>query len=736
MGLLQGICRVQINYQDADGMIAQYGHGFGKTWKFDDVKPGEIWHGNRAQVQRTQVWDYAGGDCEVIPEIGGAAPRGVATPYNMTLDNWTVESGLWRDTVITGQADKDFLWYYDGNPDQSGVVTSVAEFWPNLAFYLRHYSMPYNQTEEVFISIIFYGNDGADERPKGSSGYYYAYYLPLFAPDTFKYARLCRVLATTFDARQALGQDGLQVATDTIDEWQRGAMRPIGQQEASLADAFTVENTDGHLLLSWAEVNATWLWRPEGGVELERGKIGIAVQGHPVQVRVLPIEYPTSATLQPYSSLTIPYWMNETHGYYFLGSRPTGTAITVTGSGAAATNPDYPKITFTGPKYKRAVCYAVYQLHDPEFTAARSTSEWLFDGSETGTRPVISAQGSVNNSWRGASCDLELRCGLDEFVWKGNEKVTVDVDWETVTTSYTPGDTFGTDRQFTGYIKEQHRERTPDDLAHVHLQLHCQDGIAARLDGKKKMANRAAAGGMDAYIYLRHLLLCCGVAAANIDLSELISAGLPDLDSGILEGDLLFDYRPETEAVMALDEMARSLGMFFGVDNEGSYFVKERPEYVAGTSIISFTLDDDTITTADFLYRVTAERGHDEFRNYILAICGQGAEVRNWLGVDWTSHAITSATDFMGDDWWEVLVETDSTNPALIGQKRMDEVTKHCRIIGWESPGKADLWPDDFVKVQVAGLDVATDTVFKIIEKNWQINEAGDYTSKFLGAVV
>ncbi len=736
---LQGVCRVVVDNPDARGHIEKNEHGFGKSWTFDDYKPGEQLGEFSPRVRREQVWDYAGGNCEILPELQGAAPRGQAVPYDMVSTNWTVVAGSWRDTVVAGKEDKDFLWYYDGRPDQGGEVRSVEDFWPNVSFYFRRYPVPYNQTESSYVVFTFFGLTD-----QGTGGYIYGYILPL-ADDVFKYPALLRT---------AVGSD-LNYPDDIIDEFQQSQLRGAGEYEGSRAEIFSVENTAGALFAYYSEASGPWVYKPSGGINLTRGKLGISIQGHAGCVRVSPVQYPTSTTLQPFQNLQTPYWVRDRHYYISLAHTPAETSATVAGISSA--NPDSPIITFASQNnHARAVVFVVNQLHEPSITDARTTTTYTFDGQEE-TPPLLSASGRVDDSWRGATCELEMRFPYDttspyftdsasaqqRVQWTGNELVTVDVEWDTG--SRTPGDAFSTDTQFTGYICELNYDRDSDELGYMRMRLSCEDIVGARFSGKKKMINHICYAGVRSDVAFEHVFLRCGVKADYQDLTGLVDdegniwfmpLGLSVFDYGAR----LFQFRANEEVVSALDVMAQSLGVVWGVDYDGICFVKPRPRYVAGTSAISFTLDDDTTTADDLLYNVTATRGHDQFRNYLAAIVGQGAEIETWFGRDPNdSHTATESSGFIGDDWWEVLTETDAGNAALIGQERLGELILRKLVVAWETPGKPDLWPDDFVKVQVDGLEVPADTVFRIIEKNWSIDwrDAGaDYRTSFLGVVV
>ncbi len=94
-----------------------------------------------------------------------------------------------------------------------------------------------------------------------------------------------------------------------------------------------------------------------------------------------------------------------------------------------------------------------------------------------------------------------------------------------------------------------------------------------------------------------------------------------------------------------------------------------------------------------------------------------------------------AADPFIGDDWWEVEIAPDGADPWLVAQFSGTELLRYRTLLVWETEGKPTLFPDHYVKVQVSGLNVATDTIFRILEKQGTLRPDGEFTCRFLGVV-
>jgi len=690
-------------------------------------------------------WTPLAGASELLADLHGCGPRGYADKADMLLANWTQQQGTWYLAQVGSSPPAQYLWWPGGGANTYGRVASVPNFYPHLALWLQRAGAPDGQVWPTYTLVCL--------RP-ATGDYWYALYLPLDTQATdLKYPRLLRAPANiTFDPGE-----------HTVEEFQGGNLAATGGLGEAREEYLAVENTDNHLFFRNSEGREAWSYAPMGGLELAPGPVLLEAYGHSLAFNLQPLRFPTAGYVTPRQRASTPAWVSADRSYYLVNHDPGpydawGTArnnfVSVQSQYAYGGGVAKPLVKFVTDGYHRPVCYAVAEFHSPTFSAARSSPQAL-----AGTGKTVSVSGRVDDTWRGATCEVVLRVEQGEYLLKGNEKMTVDAGWATGTTDTAVSTS--TSRQFTGYVLSATREKRADEQGKVYLTLNAEDGIGARLKAKKYMWLQPVLGGLTVgqdflgddgkFLYhtstkvpagtiVRHLLNCAGVPDALIHSSILACTGalawhLPAADR---KGDLLLDYRADEEVLAVLDKIATLLGGYFGVDQNGTYTIAQRTAYAAGGAV-DWTLDDDTATDADMVYEVSAERGFDEFRNYVACVVGQGDGAVSFATPLWPapSHTLTSSRDFIGDDWWEILVETEASGASaavLQAQQRYVEAYKRRHVLRWTTPGKHDLWPGDVVAVQASGLDVPSGTVFRLIEKNWRIEaDSGDYRCDFLG---
>lgn len=807
MALIRGVARVTVDNPDADGMVTL--QGLGRTWRWQekDGSPGsrvvpteQVWLYSvpisEAYRQRDAVawssgasyspgqvviantvlsrcitahtageanhpnsgdtaaayWSRVAPPSEYIPELQGCGPRGYAVKADMVLADWTQGVGTWYLAQYGGTPQAQYLWWPGAGVDEYAQAYSTTYRYQDVALWLWRAGAPDGQVIPAYTLIAL---------PGETTGYTWALYLPLNAQATdIKYPRLLYgPTGTTLDPAQ-----------HCVDEWQAPCMISTATQQAR-EEYLSISNPDGHLLIRYSEAPEGWLYRPTGGVTLPRSGLVVEPHGHAVAFNAAPITYPTESFCTPRVRLTVPAWITQTGcTYYQVAHEPGPEAdgnlqaatnyVLTTTDAQRADGAEYwgkPLVKFVSDGYRQPVCYAVAELWPPTFSAARSEPVSL-----TGTGQTLWAEGHVDDTWRGATCRIGLRVAPADSVWKGNNKVSVDAGWAEGGGTTDP--TVTASRQFTGYVTNQQRRKGSEELGFVEVELTCEDGIAARLLGKRFMWQHAAYGGLTtgteveygedtgregefAYYQripitagdlVHHILNRAGVPDALIHSHIVNSTGslawhLPRAQRG---GDLLWDFAADEEVVSALDKIAQAVYAYFGVDQNGTYGMWSRSVY-GGTP--DFVLDDDTTTEADFAYEVTSERGYDEFRNYVVAVVGQGANTSSWVAPTYpaATHTVTSDPDFIGEDWWEILLETDASGDyaaMLLAMQRYSELVKRRQVVRWSGPGRAALFPGHFVRVDSSGLDVPVGTVFRIVDKSWRVEQtSGEFTTNFIG---
>ncbi len=690
-------------------------------------------------------WSAFGGCAEYIPELQGCGPRGSARKQDMVLADWTQVQGTWVVAQGGGSPPAQYLWWPGGGADSYGRVVSTGTYYPQVSFWLNRAGAPDGQVWPSYTVLAF----------QQTTGDCYGLYLPLNSQATdLKYPRLLK-------APNGVTMDP---ATHTVEEWQSASLQGSAGVGEMTEECLTLENTDGHLFVRTSGGGEAWSYYPSGGVDLAPGTLLVEAYGHALAFNAQHVNFPTTSYATPRTGAATPFWQNPTRTYYHVGIDPgpyvgglaANNYVQVSTLQSPYVGDPKPLVKFVSDGHHRPMCYAVAEVHAPTFNAARSAPQAL-----SGTGVTVSVSGRCDDTWRGATCEVVLRVDPEAYILKGNNKVTVDAGWASFAGTMTQV-TATTSRQFTGYVTSQQRSKNGDELGKVELKLHCEDGIAARLLGKKFMWQHACYGGLSygteytdadtgAWLYHGNTRLASGLVVQHI----LNRAGVPNaliadavlnctgnlafpLAGADRKGDLLFDFQADEEVVSALDKIATALGGYFGVDYNGKYGIFERSTYLAGGAV-AYTIGDVPDSDEDLIYEVSTERGYSEFRNYVAAVVGQGAAAVSYVTPVWpaSSHTLTSDPDFIGDDRWEMLIEGDASGlsaAVMLAQKRYAELLKRRQVIQWKCPGKEYLWPGDVVAVDTGGLDVPAGTVFRIVEKNWAIEaNSGEYTCDFLG---
>ncbi len=714
MQLVRGMATVRVRPPNADDTINPNGDGYGYTWRFREKD--EDLTDVAVGLQPTWKWQSAGyGACEYIPALRACTIRGYAVREDMLATDWTAELQTWYTVVAASHPQRTFLWF-PGGADTTGQIASNNAFYPNLAAWLYRAQPVPEQTELPYTVLGLYPETGA---------YNYAYYLPMNAqgPDGWKYPRLMRApKGVAFDA-----------AVHTIDEAQSAGFYSNSSADQQAEDYLCIENVGGYLLFWWNQGTEPWVYKDDDIGELPMCRIKLTARGHGCAFNIREVQYSTSAACEPYRDLTPPSWCNSLHEWTPIRNLATGTGVSVT-SAHGLGNPsdaqtDKPRVILTSDGHRKPLVSHILQFHHPLWDSASDSYDDV-----DGQHVLLSASGSCNDSWRGATCELKLRVTPDQYTdWKRNGKVEVNTAWYRIEEGATTPTLYPTtpERQFTGYIRDIIRGKDPDDLGRIQLTLRCEDGITARLQGKRKMLHHAAYGGLKASAAVAEILWRLGVPDNLQDLSDIPDVYLPEADRPEFSN---FSFGADYDGLAALDTIANALGMYFRVTQNGIYTFAYRPTY-SGTP--DFTISDTATEADELLYALEAERGGDEFRNYLAVIVGQGAMAQAAYWRDLASHATATSADYIGEAWWDVIIASDAGEANTVAQHWFAERFKQRQIIRWETSGKPSIWPNHYVAVTSTGLGVDAGTVFRVMQKDWTIEpNTGEYRCSFLGLKV
>ncbi len=668
---------------------------------------------------------FAIGATQYNDSLQACVPQGYAVWGNMSWSNWEREAGWnagqetrgnWRLATAAHFPQRRFAFFDCLWPNAYGSIRSVEHFRGEVILVLYQFAPPWAQENppRTRVELI------------QTSGPTYFYDLPLSGEkNQIQLPRLGKK-----DPEGDRPDEELNVA-----EWQK--LEAKLKTQVAGVDARILKvccqplkslggQEVGPLIWEDSYVSQPWIVSPGEGISMTPYRLRITAHGHALAVAACQVKYPVTSYAQPYDTLAVPGWVEPTHTYYALGFAPFGTSVsaisTVDGTVSGTNATDRPTLVFTSDGHARPLCYGVSQIHSATIGSARTSATNVTGG------VIMSARGSCDETWRGATCDFTMRIGADDYAWKGNEKVEVRAGWSSVTAGVKSD---SSSVQFTGYIADLKRRKDPGDLAKVYLDVHCEDGIGARLSGKKKMLYHACYAGLDAAQVFTEVLTRAGVASSLIDTTGLSGRLLPTGERG---SDLMWQFAQDYDVVSALDDMAAAMGKFFGVTKDLSYFMGTRLAY-SGTP--DYIVDDDSVADTDRIEAISAERANAEFRNYVAAIVrgNTGKLTDEVIMYDADSHRATASADFIGDDWWEVVMQPEATSAWDLALKRWREVFRRRQVLEWTTAGKHDLWPGHYVQVQAGGLGVPTNTVFRIVTKEWEIREgSGNFICRF-GAI-
>lgn len=666
----------------ADGMLSK--HGFAYDWRFESVKD------DRPSQAEDFRPTWIGDGCEIIPVLRALGLRGYAVKADMDLSEWSVEAGdYWKAVRPAGKPRVAYLFWYDARPDRHGIVMSMAEFEPRVAVWMWRFSPPDGQTEPVFVEVTLHG-DGL--------GPAYTVQVPLH-DQTYKYPRLWR-------------HDVGDAEPHIVDELQRYDAARLAMAGGAVEQHLWVEETDGVLVISLSGAAEPWVYQPEDGQGPSRGHISVTFRGHCAMFNLQPIQYPSQGTATPTHFLYVPDWINRTPQYLAV-TGGVGTVSVAEDTQSDATS-SRPVVTLTRTEAcKRPVVYVVHQYHEAAIDAGEA-----FPSSTVGDENLLALRWR-RRLYRGWEFRATLRDFDGGYEWKGNEKVTVKVGWQSADVQV-----------MVGYLREPARLREADEyLGRAVVEVQGADYVTARLSRRKYMTWHGSPVGWNFASWFRYVLNRAGVADALVAVEDdgYIIQAMPDRWRG------RYEFGHDVQVVDALDEVVRSRGWVWGVNEQGEIWAGPEPEY---SGVPDFVLDDAATAEDERIRRVEAQRASEQFRNYVAVFAGRDkAEAAIWRDED--SHRDPSSPSFIGDDWWLVEVAPDERDPAVAAWQMFQQAYRQRHEIVWETIGRPQLAPGMFVRVDVDGLGVPAGTVFQITEDMGMVDrQRGVFRSIFLARVI
>lgn len=716
--------RVVVDNPDAGGAIDVW--GIGRDWlctepRLDGAGPGAI------------TPDIDGGYGWIIPDtaeyikgLGAIGPRGLAAIADMDLDEWTVETGSWRETVAFGGDQITWLHCHDAAATIAGgdygYAQSNDDFEPALLIWIWHMPpAPWN-TDPAFVDIVLVG-DG-----EGAS---YALRLPRWqgaggAIDGD--ARICR--GPTLYGR--LPGESTWSLVDEVHDEQISAERSHLTRPELRRVALEYDPGEGWLILTLDGMSEPHLFRGEWTANngsrvpfaLSAGPLGLRVVGHTALLNVQQLAYTTPVVMRPTTYLTVPSNMQATQSYRGLGSEPAGTDI----AAAVETQGDYasrPVVTFTTTNSaRRGLLRRVQEYRYPEFSAANSSPLSTEDGD---TFQLLEMSGECTDTWRGARLEARIEAAPGETL------AEVSLNQE-VAAAVTADEGSNWTELFFGYVAEDPERSREDETGRETMRLTATDGIESRL-------SRRFMWGHPSYEYwpideaFEYILERAGVRGDQISVdSSLTGLRLP-LGVG---SERLLAFRNEERVETALDLIATVRGCEWGVDETGTYFLRPVSAHVAGAYDLAIDLDTSTaedLVIAPFRHA----RDFGEFANMMAVTVGQGWNAAG--GWFWDPDSIFEPTSpaYVGEDWWMVESFPDGDSVQRIYEALWARRLELSDVLYWHTLGHADTMPGDEVQFTNAGCGITDGSIFRITRKAWRLVgglENGVYEAQYEGVLV
>ena len=659
-------------------------------------------------------WTYwVMGGVEINDELKYAAPMGyvIGNEENSQLsvfDLMSPNAEWWREARPRCRYDLPYLHFYKAVAGQRGGAISQ---WIGQNFFVR--VIRFAPVDGEFLVPQF----SVGLRATSPEDILHQWQLRLPAhSDQMRYPQLWKYEA---DAT------GLPAQAPTMwDELRVGSGSGGSSTDGSFEQLIWLEQIGPYLRITVNGGGGDWttfVERPDNpGGEAFWFHLSIHTQGHCVMAAAQPLGYPVYAELRPKVYSPIGSGWATTLANRVSKHEPAGTAVAVV-TEYDPLNPRSirPLITFTSDhQNKRAICWRVDTYADAVYQAASGSMA---------TVKFKEVRWKRSDRWRGAEFEGVLHHSESLPTWKGNNKLSLQVAEHPAA-----GDPTWVPK-FTGYIQEPEPgiEDPRVKVTGRTVEIKARDGASARLP-KHFMVMSVSPCGWTVGEWFPYVLHLAGVPAALISVDSAVSGiEITDLDP---KSEERFLYGHDQGVIQALDEvLVDNLGLIWGNDVDGSYFVKRRPTWTSGDTP-DWTLDEDTTSEQDYIFSFSASRTDDEFRNYILGITRTMSPSQFALYIDTGSHRTEADDRYIGEDCWKILVTADGDSAPVVAAREFLERQRLTHLIVWET-GLTALNPDEFVKVQVANMNIPTDSVFQIISERGFVRGT-EAKTEFVGSVV
>lgn len=466
-------------------------------------------------------------------------------------------------------------------------------------------------------------------------------------------------------------------------------------------------------------------------------KIRITAVGGSVSVAWHHMVYPTNIRIRPTTFNWVPEQVEYTPQYKIV----THDGLAVGGDDVEVENyigPDgrvhddssrpIVKITQSATDYykTRSAFYRVNEYRPATIASGTSTPITTLDNENL---RLVSLSGQMDDGYQNhvVNFDIESFYGTVPDI-RANLKTSLSV-------SIDGGQTYV--QHFVGYLTGEYK-KTIDASANQHVvyTLTAADGIQARLNNKRILW-MCSLDGWTLNDAVNLILTNAGVPQSLISVdSSIANLIIPESQQ---RSNPRFVYEPDRAVVDVLNDIVNALSstyrkIMWGVDVDGIYKFRLADEYIHGTSEIAMIMDRDTLNDDDVIFSVERIRNYQNYATVYYAIGGSGwnSNSRILIDMDAIMGDDGSYDDFYIGDVWTIVDHINTEHGVIQHVYNMrDEARADVHRINIELHNNVVLSPGDYIQIEIDDIDIASGSVYKIVNKNYEIdNNTGLYIQR------
>ena len=708
------IASVTVDWPHADGYVSLQNSDHDWTWR-TIVKDGAVL--NNVAYDRV----------EYIDALRCLKPTGYTGTHGMDEVPWQksqiTQPGVapfvgWRYTIpAVVSPRRKFLDYFNSSPNAEGSAVCAAPMHPYFGLIIKRYAPnanrdwpyapPINTDVGWAIKCTPFqtpGNPNTDLKN-------FCFFFPT------KSQSYNQIYANMSNWNQDPMSEGTCVST-----WHWEEMKEIATEPG--VEAYWFEMVDGWWLIRKYGAKDPWVWRPPVANPADafgRGNIELVVWGQCAMFWAGPIHYQDGAKATYVDGRLYDDGLHAANRVYT--KRLWSWADRVPLQNVTITEQPDP---LDGGKYVLEAKFVITSGGDDTSPALWVGVERAPAAHAAGVSAPESLTGhgvrrlqyTINYKGRGQTLQVNVEDDSGAIAWRGNEKITASVGWSQDGTNPDV-----TTQKFAGFIAaaggvQRERDWEMYGMA-TGIRLNAGDPVETRLT-KKFWMERSSPCDRELAGFVYEVLWDCGQHdAALADITALIGS-TPTIPRTEIGGAPAFEFTQDTCVIDALDAITQAVGWDWGWDCQtGKWFLRLEPVTALTPTV--------TLTDASMIGDLEHSQGNETFRNCIAVFSDQGAAC--WKRTE--SINDTNAADFIGDDWWYVLICTETGDNTALIQRTWQEILRQASVIKWKQRGNIAMGPGTVIKFQVTRANIVTDTIYRIAEEVGEEEQGGVWEQTF-----